>query len=677
MAKRKMKAEHGDLDNSPDNLPAPEGEPPPVAAFGADVEPPPAAVFGTDSTAARILESISDAFFALDKEWRFIYVNDQMERDSSQKREELLGRSFWAQFPAAVGTLFEREYRRAVDEQVSVTFEAFYPPLNLWVDVRAFPSAEGLSVFFQDITAQKQREEALKQSEERYRLLVEGAKDYAMILMDAHGRITGWNTGAERIMGWTEGEVLGRTADLIFTPEDRAGGVPGQDLAKAAAQGKAMNLRWHLKKDGSRFFADGIMECLRDAAGGLRGFGKVLRDATERRVSEEEQARLSQANRLLLDSTGDGIYGIDTEGRFTFVNRAAAQMLGYAQEQMLGQNGHRLIHFQHTDGRPYPQAECPIFQAMHTGEPVRVEDEVYWRQDGTAFPIAYSAAPIVEEGIVRGAVVTFFDVSERKALEQERQRLAERERNIATQLQAALTPIVPAHIPGMVLSKHYEAALTEAAVGGDFYDVFPIEKGCTALVVGDLAGKGLAAAAQVATVRNMLRYGLYRARTLVGALEGLNALLVEQGLLSGFATLFVGAYESGLGTLTYVNAGQEPALVRRAATGQVESLSPTGPVVGIDENAVFTEVTIRLAPGDALAIFTDGLTEVGPSRREMLGVEGVAALMAQSSEEGENAAEQAETVVLWLVAGVDAASRGGVARDDMCVLVGVVVGRDA
>lgn len=656
-----METGHKDLDNASYNSPDTRGEQPPAAAWGAS------------SDAARILESISDAFFALDHDWRFTYLNAQAEHVLARTRADLLGKNIWEEFPAAAGTHFEREYRRAASEHAAASFEEYYPPpLDAWFEVRAFPSAEGLSVFFQDITARKQRDEALKQSEERYRLLVEGAKDYAMILMDIQGCITGWNAGAERILGWTEGEVLGQSADLIFTPTDRAAGVPAQELQRAATQGKAMDLRWHLKKDGSRFFADGVLESLYDDAGGLRGFGKVLRDATERKSLEEEQARLSETNRLLLDSTGGGIYGIGLEGQFTFVNRAAAQMLGYSPEQMLGQSGHAFIHARHSDGRLYPEAECPIFRAIRTGEAVRVEDEVFWRRDGTALPVAYSASPVLEQGVVRGAVVTFFDVSERKALERERERLAERERNIAAQLQAALTPVIPSHIPGMALAKYYEAALSEAAVGGDFYDVFPIEKGCTALVVGDLAGKGLAAAAQVATVRNMLRYTLYRARTLVGGLEGLNALLTEQGLLTGFATLFVGAYESGVGTLTYINAGQEPALVRRAATGTVESLLPTGPVLGVDENAIFTERMIRLLPGDALAIFTDGLTEVGPSRREMLGIEGVENLLAAAPSGGEDAAWQAEAIALWMVNGVDTASRDGVTRDDMCVLVGVV-----
>jgi len=147
------------------------------------------------------LESITDAFFTLDTEWRFTYANSQAERLLQRPRADLLGRNVWEQFPPE-GAAYGREYRRAVDEQVAVSFENFYPPFDSWFEIRAYPSAEGLSVYFRDITERKtveeerrRSEEALRQSEERYRLLVEGAKDYAMILLDKDGRITSWNTG--------------------------------------------------------------------------------------------------------------------------------------------------------------------------------------------------------------------------------------------------------------------------------------------------------------------------------------------------------------------------------------------------------------------------------------------------------------------------------------------------
>lgn len=141
---------------------------------------------------------------------------------------------------------------------------------------------------------------------------------------------------------------------------------------------------------------------------------------------------------LLLESTGEGIFGIDMAGRCTFVNRAAAQMLGWRTEEVLGRNMHELIHHTHGDGRHYPEADCPIFNAFRRGLPCRIDDEVLWRADGSPFWAEYSSYPIVENGTVQGAVVTFVDIGERKRAEallrqthaELEQRVAERTRQL-------------------------------------------------------------------------------------------------------------------------------------------------------------------------------------------------------------------------------------------------------
>ncbi len=245
-----------------------------------------------------------------------------------------------------------------------------------------------------------------------------------------------------------------------------------------------------------------------------------------------------------------------------------------------------------------------------------------------------------------------------------------REHRIASQLQEALQPPLPEFAPGLALCKHYAAALDEVGVGGDFYDVFPISTTCTALVVGDLSGKGLAAAAQVSTVRNMLRATLYLGQSIAQAVINLNDILAENGLLSGFATLFVGVYDASSGLLRYVNCGQEPGLVRRAGTGQVDELEPTGPVLGAFPGAHFTQDQTAMKPGDALALFTDGLTEAGPSRANMLELEGVAALLAADTTCTEDAAAQAEALTLSLIDSIDRYAGSGV-RDDVCLLIAV------
>ena len=117
---------------------------------------------------------------------------------------------------------------------------------------------------------------------------------------------------------------------------------------------------------------------------------------------------------LLLESTGEGIFGIDNAGLCTFVNRAACELLGYSTEAVLGQNMHELIHHTHADGRHYPEAECPIYNAFRQGLPCRIDSEVLWRADGSAVQAEYSSHPVMDEGVVQGAVVTLVDVTERK-----------------------------------------------------------------------------------------------------------------------------------------------------------------------------------------------------------------------------------------------------------------------
>ena len=117
---------------------------------------------------------------------------------------------------------------------------------------------------------------------------------------------------------------------------------------------------------------------------------------------------------LLLESTGEGIFGIDLEGRCTFINHAGARLLGWAPSQVLGCNMHYLTHHSHPDGSHYAVDECPIFNAFRAAQPCRIDSEVFWRRDGSAFAVEYSSHPILQDAQVRGAVVSFVDITERK-----------------------------------------------------------------------------------------------------------------------------------------------------------------------------------------------------------------------------------------------------------------------
>jgi PAS domain S-box-containing protein len=131
-------------------------------------------------------------------------------------------------------------------------------------------------------------EDALRQSEQRYRTVVEGVRDYAIFRLDPDGRIVSWNAGAEHVTGFPAAEAIGRPGALIFTPEDRAAGAVERELQTAGAEGRAEDERWHVRRDGTRFWASGVMFALRDDAGRLLGYAKVMRDNTPRKRAEEE-----------------------------------------------------------------------------------------------------------------------------------------------------------------------------------------------------------------------------------------------------------------------------------------------------------------------------------------------------------------------------------------------------
>jgi diguanylate cyclase (GGDEF)-like protein/PAS domain S-box-containing protein len=145
----------------------------------------------------------------------------------------------------------------------------------------------------------------------------------------------------------------------------------------------------------------------------------TMQDITERRLAQLEREALQRERLLLLESTGEGIYGIDPQGNCSFVNQTAAHMLGYEVAEMLGQNIHALIHHQHADGSPYPMVDCPVYLAAVSGQLSKVEHEVFWRKDGTAMPVNYTAHPIRDADKITGAVVTFSDITQRIRAEAE------------------------------------------------------------------------------------------------------------------------------------------------------------------------------------------------------------------------------------------------------------------
>ena len=170
-----------------------------------------------------------------------------------------------------------------------------------------------------------------------------------------------------------------------------------------------------------------------DSSDYRRGFPRsgLLQSEGSPADAVKEKLLLAEHLELLMASTDQGIYGIDRWGRCTFVNPSAAQMLGYRPDELLGKRMHQLVHHTRSDGSPYPVEECPIYQAFEENRGTRVDSEVLWRRDETPIPVEYSSYPIVRNGVVEGAIVTFIDITERRRVEEKLKESEERFRLLA------------------------------------------------------------------------------------------------------------------------------------------------------------------------------------------------------------------------------------------------------
>jgi diguanylate cyclase (GGDEF)-like protein/PAS domain S-box-containing protein len=354
-----------------------------------------------------ILESITDAFFALDREWRFVYMNREAERVLFRRREHLLGKNVWEEFPEAVGLGFYREYHRAVNEGVTVEFEEHYPPLETWFEVKAYPSEAGLSVYFRDASRRKRMEEDLKKSEERLRaVLVQYASDLIMIVGEDGGVLYG-SPATEKALGLRPEEMVGRDLLGLVHPEDVE--AVSSWLGEAGREGGPTTAEYRLRAaDGSWRRFEGIASRLPEDPGGVV---VNARDVTERRRMED---RL-RAQAAAMESSIDGMAILDPAGDYTYLNRAHARAYGYDEPDELLGSGWRTL---------YGPEEVRRFED-HVMPALRGRG--HWRgeatgrkKDGSEFSQELSLTALPDEGLV--CVVR--DISERKALEERLSRWA-------------------------------------------------------------------------------------------------------------------------------------------------------------------------------------------------------------------------------------------------------------
>ena len=296
----------------------------------------------------------------------------------------------------------------------------------------------------------------LRRSEERFRQLVQGAKDYAIIMLDPQGRVVSWNTGAELIKGYKESEILGQHFSRFYPQAEASAGRPAKELETAAHEGRAEAEGWRVRKDGTQLWANVVITALKDDDGQLTGYAKVTRDMTDRKRAEAQLLDSEARTRAILAAAVDAIIIIDERGTIESLNVAAEKLFGYTPAEMIGQNVKMLMP------APYKAEHDGYLKNYTTTGQKKIigigREVVGLRKNGETFPmdLAVSEVRLGDRRLFTGIVR---DITERKKQETQ---LIESEARTRAILAAAVDAIIIIDARGTIESLN---AATEKLFG--------------------------------------------------------------------------------------------------------------------------------------------------------------------------------------------------------------------
>ncbi|HSV02019.1 MAG TPA: PAS domain S-box protein [Phenylobacterium sp.] len=383
-----------------------------------------------DRTLHYLVEAVTDyAIYMMDPEGRVITWNSGAERLKGYSREEIEGQAF-----ARFFTLEDR--RNGLPEQIlaraakegraeSEGWRVRKDGSRFWsqATVHAVRGEDGQLIGFakvtRDMTPQREAQVALSESEERFRLLVEGVIDYAIYLLDVNGTITNWNKGAERIKGYKADEIIGRHFSIFYPPEDRQAGMPGRTLATALKEGRFEAEGWRMRRDGTRFWASVVVDPIYNDEGRHIGFAKITRDISERKAAEEALIESESQFRLLISSVMDyALFMLDPNGIVTNWNAGAQRISGYTADEIVGQHISRF----YTDADR--AAGVPMKALQTAAEQGRYEAEGWQvRKNGSLiWASAVLDAVRNEQGEIVGFAKITRDITEKRNAQLELQR---------------------------------------------------------------------------------------------------------------------------------------------------------------------------------------------------------------------------------------------------------------
>ncbi|HEX5635071.1 MAG TPA: PAS domain S-box protein [Gemmatimonadales bacterium] len=422
------------------------------------VRPPIGAVAGAPADALRdemfrhLVEAVSDyAIFMLSPDGRVASWNAGAQRIKGYAARDIVGEHFSRFYPpeAVASGWPDEELRRAAaagafeDEGWRLRADGTRFWANVVITALRGPDGEllGFSKITRDLTERRAQEERLRESERSFRQLVDVVEDYAIFMLDRAGRITSWNLGAQRINGYTATEIVGEHVSRLYRADDVARGVPQRALDEAAARGRFEDEGWRLRKDGSLLWADVLITAVHDEKGQLRGFSKITRDLTARRLQEQRLKESEETFRLLVEGVKDhAIILLDVDGTVKSWNAGAERVQGFRAEQVLGRD-FTVFSTPEDIAAGRPQTELAIAGTAgfseDSGWRVKADGSRFWA-DVTLTALRHP------DGTPRGFAHITRDRSERRRmqeLETEGQRINEFIAMLAHELRNPLAPI--------------------------------------------------------------------------------------------------------------------------------------------------------------------------------------------------------------------------------------------
>jgi len=395
-----------------------------------------------------LMDTTPIPIFYKDAQGKYLGCNQAYEGFTGFSKDFLVGKSVFDIAPPELAAIYHRADLDLSAKSGLQVYEATAPHIDkTHHDVlffkTTFPAADGnlggLIGVMLDISERKKGESALQAQKEFAESLVQNSTVPTFVLDRGH-RVIIWNHACEALTGVKAAELIGSDqlckvfydyprpllAELVL--DGKLDCLPQyyQVYAKSSLVPEGVQAEgWYQDPQGNGHYVTLHAAPIRDASGELVGVIQTIEDITPRKQAQDAQEKTSRQLQLILDAAGEGIFGVDMQGRVTFINPAAAQMVGWEQADLLGMNQHSTMHHTKADGTPYPVEDCPIQTAINDGLPHQGAAELFWRQDGTSFPVEYISTPIREHGELVGAVVIFKDTTERNLAEEQLSKLSQ------------------------------------------------------------------------------------------------------------------------------------------------------------------------------------------------------------------------------------------------------------